>query len=124
MHRELKQHERSSLGWSKQGLAGVLLTAVTAVSSALLLVVLTSVVQPQFAHAQAGGQRVGGTDGGGVGSADRTAPGTEQPGSNNGGDQAGDGEQSGQPAPRRRWIPRPPSGPGCPYRGRQLELIV
>ncbi|MGH1419436.1 MAG: hypothetical protein ACRBCJ_11315 [Hyphomicrobiaceae bacterium] len=124
MHWELKQHERISLGWPKQWLMGLSMKKFTVVLSVFFLTVLTGVVQPQLANSQNGWQNVGGSHGGGVGAPSGTQPGTGQSGANDGGDQAGDGEQNVQPTPRRRWIPRPPAGPGCPYRERQLELIV
>lgn len=48
------------------------------------------------------------------------------PTENNGSDAAEGSQSNGSSEPRgqRRFSPRRPQGPGCPYRERKLELIV
>lgn len=119
MSLQSRQRGRVSLGWSQERftrpLGKVLATPVAATVFALSVTLVT----PTSAGAQDAPQNSNGSP-----AAPDASGGEPRRGDGDGGNSAAGNDAEGEPRTRRRWFPRPPSGPGCPFRERKLELIV
>lgn len=114
-----RQRDRVSLGWSQERLTRSLGMFLATAAAAIVFALSVTLITPTSAVAQDVPQNSNGS------AAPPDASGGEpRRGDGDGGNSAAGNDTEGEPRTRRRWFPRPPSGPGCPFRERKLELIV